>query len=686
MASFALGFIAHVGAGKTSLAEAVLVRSGAVARKQAAEGAAELLDFLPEEREHRSSLKCALAHCTWGGNAVDLLDTPGALDFAGDTLAALRVLDGAIMLSSAEPGLQGQTEFLWECLDQRGLPRLLVITKLDREQADFTARLEQLQRAFGSRVVAVHLPWGKAEHVRGIVDVLEGCAYDYHDPLKPKRVDIPAELAEAANLHRHRLIEMVAEADDALLEKYLDTEELTPDELHAGLIKAAKSAKLVPVLCAIPPRQIGVDRLMDAAVAWLPTFDERRAQRQATEVVPAGYAKDSQDNPHGAALVFKTQLDHYAGRLSLVRVLSGEIHAGDELLNPANSSSERPAHLFKLIGREQTEVKVLKAGEIGALPKLAHTQTGHSLCSPRNKVEFVPITLPDPVLTYAIELPVKGEEEKVANALHRIGEADPTLKFRHDPETGDFLVSGMGKEHLDLVLQRLQRDHKLIAKYVAPHVPYRETIRTAAKAQGKYKKQTGGHGQYGDCWLEVKPRSQAEQLAFHSAIVGGVIPKNYIPAVEKGVSEAMHKGVLAGFPVIGIDATVYDGSYHDVDSSEMAFKIAGSMAFKKAMESARPVLLEPILELEIVIPPDNLGDVMGDINSRRGRVLGMDNRGAKQVVRAEIPMAESLSYAIDLRALTSGQGYFTQKMARYDEVPSHLAERIVRERQAPAHN
>ena len=684
MASFALGLIAHVGAGKTSLAEAMLVRAGAVARKPAAEGAASLLDFLPEEREHRSSLKCAMAHLSHGGHALDLLDTPGSLDFIGDTVAAIRVIDGAVMLSSGEPGLQGQTEYLWDKLEQRDLPRLMVVTKLDREQADFDGRLAALRQTFGNRIVAVQIPWGKAEGLRGIVDVLESCAIDYTDPAKPKRVDIPAELAAAASDHRHRLIEMVAEADDALLEKYLDTEELTPEELRKGLMQATKACKLVPVLCAAPTRQIGIEGVLDAAVNWLPDAGERRVQRQAVETTEAGYARDCMDNPYCAALVFKTQLDPYAGRLSLVRVMSGELHGGEELLNPATGASERPAHLYKLIGREQTEVKVLKAGELGALPKLAHTHTGHSLCSPKRKVEFAPIGFPLPVLTYALQLPVKGEEEKMSAALHRMSESDPTLSFRHDAETGDFLVSGMGKAHLDLALQRVQHDHHIAASFTVPHVPYRETIRTPAKAQGKYKKQTGGHGQYGDCWLELKPRDHGETLAFHSAIVGGVIPKSYIPAVEKGVVEAMNKGVLAGYPVIGIDATVYDGSYHDVDSSEMAFKIAGSMAFKKAMESARPVLLEPILELEIVVPEESLGDVMGDINSRRGRVLGMDNRGPKRVVKAEVPMAESLSYAIDLRALTSGQGYFTQKVSRYDEVPQHLADRIVKERQAPA--
>jgi elongation factor G len=682
MASYTLGLIAHVGAGKTSLAEAMLARAGAMGRKDAQENGASILDYLPEERERKTSLKLALAHFTWAGHALDLVDTPGSMNAVGDTIGALRVIDGAVMVSSAEPGLQGQTEYLWDRLDEHGQPRLMVINKLDREQANFDARLTALREIFGDRLVAVNLPWGEADGLRGIVDLIESRAYDYADPAKPKPVDVPAELAETVREHRYRLTEAVAEADDTLLEKYLETEALTPDELRQGLTRATQSGKLVPVLCAAATRNVGVDRVLDAMVNLLPDVTTRLAARRPGDSAPPGYAPDTLDSPHGAALVFKTQMDHYAGRISLVRVFSGELRAGEDLINPAGGHGERPAHLYKLTGREQKEVQFLKAGELGALPKLAHTQTGHTLCSPKHKVEFAPIDFPKPVLTYALQLPAKGEEEKVSSALHRMMEADPTLSFRHNAETGDFLVSGMGKMHLDLVLERLQREYDINATFGEPHVPYRETIRAASKAQGKYKKQTGGRGQYGDCWLELKPNGEEEALVFQSGIVGGVIPRNYIPAVEKGVAEALHKGVLAGFPVIGIHATVYDGSYHDVDSSEMAFKIAGSMAFKKAMEGARPILLEPIMELEIVIPGDNMGDVMGDINARRGRVLGMDTRGRKQVVRAALPMAESLTYAIDLRALTSGQGYFTQKFSHYDEVPTHLAERIIKDRHA----
>ncbi len=694
MAIHTFGLIAHVGAGKTSLAETMLARAGSLGSKPGAEGAPSILDFLPEEREHKTSLKCALGHLVWGGHAVDLIDTPGSMDFVGDTTGAMRVMDGAVMVCSAEPGLQGQTEFFWDQLDAVGMPRLVVINKMDREQADFRARLGNLRETLGKRLVAVNLPWGRAESFHGVIDLVEGCAWDYSDPAKPKRVEIPPELAEQVEEARAPLLEAVAESDDVLIENYLEEGTLTPEELRAGLIKAAQAGKVVPVMCSAATSGIGVERVLDAAVTWLPDADTRLAARRAADGAPAGdasnssapngYAPDSLENPHFAGLVFKTQLDQYAGRMSLIKVCSGELHSGEELLNPTTGGTERSTHLYKLNGREQTEVKVLRAGELGALPKLANTHTGQTLCSPKKPVEFAPIAFPKPVLTYALQLPPKAEEDKISSALHRMSEADPTLSFRHSAETGDFLVSGMGKAHLDLVLERLKRETHLAASYSLPHVPYRETIRILAKAQGKHKKQTGGHGQYADCWLELQPNGQAEALAFKSAIVGGAIPKNYLPAIEKGIVDAMHKGVLAGFPVIGIAAAVTDGSYHDVDSSEMAFKIAGSLAFKKAMEAAKPVLLEPIMQLEIVIPAACLGDVMGDINARRGRVLGMDNRALKQVVKAEVPMAEALSYAIDLRTLTSGQGYFSQAFARYEQVPEHMADRVIKERQEPA--
>jgi elongation factor G len=684
MSSYTLGLIAHVGAGKTSLAEAMLGRAALPGRKTPTGDPAAVLDYLPEEREHHSSMKCALAQLAWGGHSMDLLDTPGSMDFIADTIGALRVIDAAVMMCSAEPGLQAQTEFFWERLEASGIPRLMVINKMDREQADFDARLDTLHQTLGPKLVAVCVPWGRGEGLHGVLDVVDLCAYDYSDPSKPKRVDIPGDLATTVQGYHARLVEAVAESDDALLEKYLDTDTLDAEDIRTGLRNATLAGKLVPVLCAAATRKIGSDRILDAAVRWLPDASTQQELRRKNGGAPPGYAPDAMENPFFSGIVFKTQLDQYAGRMSLIRVLSGELHAGEDLLNPATGAIERPAHLHKLTGREQTEVQILKAGELGALPKLSHTLTGHSLCSPKRRVEFVPIAFPEPVLTYALKLSAKGEEEKVSTALHRMHEADPTITYRHDAETGDFLVSGMGKAHLDLVLERLKKEYGITGSYTAPHVPYRETIRVAAKAQGKYKKQTGGHGQYGDCWLELKPIGLADTLKFHSAIVGGAIPRNFIPAVEKGVTDAMHKGVLAGFPVIGIDATVYDGSYHDVDSSEMSFKIAGSMAFKKAMEEAHPVLLEPVLELEVVVPSDCMGDVMGDINSRRGRVLGMDTRGSKQIVRAEVPMSESLTYSMELRALTSGQGYFSQKFARYEEVPAHLADRVLKERNGNA--
>jgi len=476
-------------------------------------------------------------------------------------------------------------------------------------------------------------------------------------------------------------VESAAESDDALLEKYLETESLEPEEIRAGLRAGTRSGKLVPVYAVSGTHNIGTDRILAALLDLLPDVEARRAQLATFEKAPEGYAADSLANADASALVFATRVDQYAGKLSIVKVLSGELAAGQELFNPSTNETERPAHLFKLLGKDQVEVKVLKTGEVGALPKLGSTHTGNSLCAPGHKVEFAPIAFPSPVLTYAIKTDGK-DEEKLSTALHRMIEEDSTLKFSHDAETKDFLVGGMGQIHLDMVQARLKREFNIVIAFEKPHVPYRETIRTASKAQGRYKKQTGGRGQYGDCWLEIKPNGKTDELTFESAIVGGPIPRNFIPAVEKGVQEALHKGIVAGFPVIGVTAVVYDGSYHDVDSSEMAFKIAGSMAFKKAMETARPVLLEPVVKLEIVVPTEYMGDVMGDINSRRGKVQGMDSRGRNQIVRAEVPMSEALTYAIDLRSMTSGQGYFTQEFSHYEEVPAHISDKVVKERAA----
>ncbi len=681
MAVYAIGLIGHSGAGKTSLAEALLYRAGAIRKMGAVEAGTSTLDFDPVSKERRSSVNASAGHFVWNGHSVDLLDTPGSMNFIGATTGVIRVADGVLMLASAEPGIQGETEFLWEFLEQRRTPRLLAISHTDREQADFDARLAQLNETFGNRLVAVTMPLGQGEACKGVVDLLDLKAYDYSDPDKPKAVDVPADLKARAEEYHYRLVESAAEADDALLEKYLETESLTPEEIRAGLRAGTRSGKLVPVFAVSGTRNIGTDRILAALVELLPDVEARREQLAGFEKVPQGYAADSLANPDTAALVFATRVDQYAGKLSIVKVLSGELAAGQELYNPATSNTERPAHLFKLLGKEQVEVKTLKTGEIGALPKLSSTHTGNSLCAPNHKVEFAPIAFPEPVLTYAIKSDGK-DEEKLSTALHRMIEEDPTLKFSHSAETKDFLVGGMGQIHLDMVQGRLKREFSIAIGFDRPHVPYRETIRTASKAQGRYKKQTGGRGQYGDCWLELKPNGKAELLTFESAIVGGAIPRNFIPAVEKGVQEALHKGIVAGFPVIGVTAVVYDGSYHDVDSSEMAFKIAGSMAFKKAMETARPVLLEPVVKMEIVVPTDYMGDIMGDINSRRGKVLGMDTRGRNQVVRAEVPLSEALTYAIDLRSMTSGQGYFTQQFSHYEEVPAHIADKVIKQRLA----
>ena len=681
MGAYSIGLIAHSGAGKTSLAESLLYRAGALRKPGSVDNGTSTLDFEADEKERKTSLHMAVGHFSRNDHSVDLLDTPGSMNFIGAATSVTRVADGVVMMSSAEPGIQGETEYLWDLLESRQVPRLMAISKIDREQSNFHARLKKLNEAFGNRLVPVTLPMGEANDLTGVVDLMEMMAYDYSTPDKPKAMEIPADMQAQAEEFRTRLTEFAAEGDDDLLEKYLETETLETSEIQQGLRAGTRTGRLVPVFAVSGTEHVGTDRLLDALTELLPDAESRRAQRNGQEEAPEGYVADSIENSDFAALVFGSRVDQYAGKLSIVKVISGELKAAQEVFNPASGDPERPAHLFKLQGKEQVEVKTLRAGEVGALPKLQHTKTGHTLCASNHKIEFAPIAFPEPVLSYALHLEGKGEEEKLATALHRMMMEDPTLSFRHSVDTGDFLVAGMGRIHLEMVQERLKREFNLSISFGEPHVPYRETIRFGTKAQGKYKKQTGGRGQYGDCWLELKPNGSEEKLEFVSAIVGGAIPRNYIPAVEKGVAEAMGKGIVAGFRVIGIQATVYDGSYHDVDSSEMAFKIAGSMAFKKAMEQGKPVLLEPIMKMEIVVPSDYMGDVMGDINSRRGRVQGMDNRGRNQVVRAEVPMGESLSYAIDLRAMTSGQGYFTQQFSHYEELPAPIADKVIKQRQ-----
>ena len=684
MGFYSIAVVGHSGGGKTSLGEAMLFGAGAISKLGGVDGGNSVLDWEAEEKEHRASTQSALAFLTWNGHQFDIVDTPGSMNFIGSTVGAIRVADGVVMVASAEPGIQSEMELLWTYLERQRSPRVLVINKLDREQANFEARLQNLNAMFEGRLIATQLPWGLADKFQGVIDLVDLAAYDYSNPDKPKQAEIPAELQATAQELRYKLVESAAECDDELLEKYLETEQLTPEEIRAGLTAGTRAGKLVPVLCASATKSIGIDRLLTACADLLPDEAARHAHKIGQEVTAEGFAADHEELSEFSALVFKTKIDHYAGKLSMVRIMSGSLKPGMDILNASTGEMERPAHLFKLLGKEQKEVTELQRGELGVLPKLAHTVTGNTLCAPKAKVEFMPVPFPDPVLTYAMQLSGKGEEDKLSSALHRMIEEDQTLKFKHSAETGDLLVSGMGQIHLDLVLERLKREFNIVASFALPRVPYRETIRARQKAQGKYKKQTGGRGQYGDCWLELKPNGTAEHLEFHNAIVGGAIPRTYIPAIEKGITEALTKGVVAEYPVIGIDATVYDGSYHDVDSSEMAFKIAGSMALKKAMEGAKPVLLEPIMELEIFVHAEHMGDVMGDINSRRGRVLGMDSRGRSQVVRAEVPMGEMLIYAIDLRAMTSGQGYFAQKFVRYDEVPAPIADKIIKARQAAA--
>lgn len=684
MGTYVIGLLGHSAAGKTTIGEALLHAAGVLKKPGSVDNGTSLLDWEPIEREKGNTVHTGLAHFSSSGHKVDLLDTPGSLNFLGSTVGAIRVMDGAMLVVSAEPGVQSQTEILWERLSRRNVARMVVVNQMDREQADFSGRLESLREMFGPSLVPVVLPMGTGANFKGIIDLVTMKALDFSEGSQPKIVEIPAEFTEEADQARARLMEAAAEGDDKLMGKYLETETLDKKEITTGLLEATSSGKVVPIFCMSAALGVGTSLLLETVFHVFPDFSLRQTLLQANENPGPGYVPDSAENGGFSALVFASRIDHFAGKLSMIRVLSGKLSHHTEILNVSTDAHERPAHLFKIQGKNQVEVDFLEAGELGALPKLTHTQPGNSLSDLKNPVEFIPIAFPQPVLTYALELPAKGEEEKVSSALHKMMEEDPTLSFHHEPETGDFLVSGLGQIHLELVLERLINEFHIKATFGEPHVPYRETIRGSAKAQGRYKKQTGGRGQYGDCWLEIKPKSQEEDLSFHNKIVGGVIPRQFIPAVEKGVTESMEKGVLAQFPVIGIDVTVFDGSFHNVDSSEMAFKIAGSIAFKNAMDSANPVLLEPVMTLEVIVQTDYMGDVMGDISARRGKVLGMETNGRNQVVRAEVPMSEILKYAVELRAMTHGQGRFTQGFSHYQEVPTHQAEKIIQSRRSKA--
>lgn len=675
-----IAIVAHGSAGKTSLAEAVLFNAGAVNRLGKVEEGNTVMDFLPEEISRQISSSLATATIPWKDHQINIVDTPGYQDFIADALYGLSVSDAVIAVISAVSGVQVNTERLWKEARGQKLPGAVFINKMDRERADFDKAISGVENTLKTRTVLLQIPIGAEADFKGVIDLIsmKACMYELDGSGKFTENDIPADMADIAEEYREKLVEFAAEGDDALVEKYLDTGELTDDEVFQGLRAGVVAGDIVPAFCGSASLNIGVRKLLDAVVALMPSPVDRGpvtgTDGKETEVV----RNPSPDEPF-AAFVYKTLADPYAGKLTLFRVLSGTLKADTGFFNASRDTKERIGNLFLLQGKKQINVPKVIAGQLAGVAKLKETNTGDTLTAEGQPFILPSLNLPEPALSYAIKPKSKGDEEKVSQSLARLLEEDPSLKVRRDEATRENILSGMGQQHLEVTVERLKAKFGVEVEMATPKVPYKETIKGKTSLQSRYKKQTGGRGQFGDVWIEIEGMPRGGGFEFVDKIVGGAIPRQYIPAVEKGIREAMVEGVQAGYPVTDVKVTLYDGSFHAVDSSEMAFKIAASMGFKKGFMACNPVLLEPIVNLDVTVPDDFMGAVIGDLNSRRGKVMGMDPLDGEQIVKAQVPMAEILSYAPDLRSMTEGRASFAITFSHYEEVPAHLTEKIIAE-------
>jgi elongation factor G len=659
--------VGHRGVGKTSLVEALLFQTGAVNRLGTIEAGSTVTDWDDDEQKRQMSLSSALAHLDWQGRKINLIDAPGDPGFQGDAIAALRVVEGALFALSGVMGVEVGTSRMWQRASELGLARLLFVNMLDRERADFFRSLNSIKEQLESKCVAVHLPIGSEHELTGIVDVLHMCAYMSPEGQKEgDPVEIPAEVADQAAEYREKLLDAVVETDEGLMERYLEGAELDAAEVASALKTAVTRGEVFPVACGVATKNLGTHALLDLLVEGVPSPAKKGAP---IEVDGAGTA----------AFVFKTIADPFSGRINVFRVLAGQVKGDSSLSNARAHAKERVGQLLELQGKEHNHVPDLGEGDIGAVAKLKETQTGDLLLDSERQVDLPELVFPEPVMSFAITPKAKGDEEKMGAGLRRLHEEDPTLSMHRDEQTGEQILSGLSQIHVEVAVDRLKRRFGVDVDLHPPRVPYQETIRKAARAQGKYKKQTGGRGQFGDCHIILEPLEEHTGYEFKDEIVGGVIPQSFRPAVDKGIQEAMRTGELAGAPVAGVRVRLVDGSYHTVDSSEMAFKIAGSMAFKHAYELAEPVLLEPIMEVEVTVPDDSVGAVNGDLNSRRARLQGMEPKGGMTTIKADVPMAEILTYAQSLTSLTGGRGDYHMHFLRYEEVPAHVAQKVMAE-------
>ena len=674
-----VAIIAHGGAGKTSLAEAMLFNGGSTDRLGSVDAGTSVLDSEPEEIKRKITLTSAIHHLDWQEKHINVIDTPGYANFIVDTKACLRVAGGAVVIVSAISGVKVQTEAVWKYADEFEIPRIVFISKLDRERADFARAVGEMETAFKCFPLVLQLPIGKEEDFVGVVDLVAMRALRYSNDQSGKFSveDIPDHLKDAAEAAREEMIERVVEADDDLMEKYLGGEEITVAEIYRATHEGTMTGKFVPVVCGSALKNIGVQPLMDLICDCLPSPLERPAQ--LAEVLAEDEEHELVPDPDApfAAIVFKTISDPFTGQLSLFRVYSGTLTSDSSCFNSTRDRKERIGQLLKLEGNKQVPIDKCGPGDIVAVAKLKETVTWDTLCSEKAPLRLKGLDLPAPVISFSLRPKSKGDEEKLGSALQRLMAEDPTITIDRNEETKELVIYGMGQVHVEVTVDRIKRKFGVEVELDTPKVPYKETIRGTVSIQGRHKKQSGGRGQFGDVWLKIEPLPKGSGYVFDNKIVGGVVPRQYIPAVDKGVQEAMAGGVLAGYPVVDLKVSLFDGSYHTVDSSEMAFKIAGSMAFKKGVIDAKPILLEPIMLMEINVPNDYMGDIIGDLNSRRGKVNGVEPMANSQLIKAQVPMSEVLKYAPDLRSMTGGRGMFTMEFSHYDELPSHLTAKIV---------
>jgi elongation factor G len=667
-----VALVGHSGAGKTQLISSLLFDAGAVNRLGRVDEGTTVTDYDEEEIARKHTLSCSLACAEWNKHKINLIDTPGMANFLSDARAALRVADAAIVVVDAVAGVEVSTEKVWAAAEELELPRLVVLNRLDRERGSLERSLESLRTVFGRTVVPIQLPIGEERHFKGVVDLVAMKAWTFAgESGKPTETAVPADMEAAARSAREALVEMVAEADDALMEKFFDAGTLTDEELISGLKRGIAVARIFPLLCASAAANIGIQPLLDAIVNYVPSPAERGL------ALEDGSRLTANDKGPTAAFVWKTVADPFAGRITMFRVVCGTLKSDTSVQNFNRESPERLGHLVLLQGKTQTNVAEIRAGDLGAVAKLKETLTGDLLGDKGVTVRLPSIKFPEPVISYAIEPKSRGDEEKISSSMHRLQEEDPAIGYTRDPQTKELLLSGQGQLHIEVTVAKLKRRFGVEVLLKPPRIPYRETITASTEAHGRHKKQTGGHGQFGDCKMRFDPLPRGSDFEFKDDIFGGSIPRQFVPAIEKGLQEARTRGFLAGFPMVDFRATVFDGSYHAVDSSEMSFKMAASLAFKDGMSRARPTILEPIMDVEVYAPSDYAGDLMGDLNSRRGRIGGMDTRGISTIIRAKVPMAEMLTYEQHLTSATGGRGSYHMEFSHYEEVPNHLHGKII---------